>query len=111
MATGETNDKIQRPHDGRYGKRLGKNGYRYKRSTYGRTEKNRKGFVLTRGSGRLFPSDLALVLQYGSGPFPDILAKMLGVDTPLFLFAFIFFLPLFTLENERSTVDFSTCYD
>jgi hypothetical protein len=40
---------------------------------------------LTRGPGRLLSSDLALVLQYDSGPPSDFLAKILGVDTPLFL--------------------------
>jgi hypothetical protein len=41
--------------------------------------------TLTRGPGRLLTSDLALVLQYGSGTSSDFLAKILGVDTPLFL--------------------------
>jgi hypothetical protein len=40
---------------------------------------------LRRAPGRLLPSDSAPVLQYGSEPSSDILAKTLGVDTPLFL--------------------------
>jgi hypothetical protein len=40
--------------------------------------------VLTRGPGQLSPSDSAPVLQYGSGP-SDYQAKILGVDTALFL--------------------------
>jgi hypothetical protein len=37
-----------------------------------------------------------------------------GIKCNLFfksLHVFIFFLPLFTFENERSAVDFSLCYD
>jgi hypothetical protein len=41
--------------------------------------------VLTRGPGRLLPSDLAPILQYGSRPPSDFLAKILGVDTSPFL--------------------------
>jgi hypothetical protein len=40
---------------------------------------------LTRGPGRLLPSDSAPVLQYGSRPSSGFLAKILGVDTPPFL--------------------------
>jgi hypothetical protein len=42
--------------------------------------------VLTRGPGRLKPSNSAPVLQYGSRPSYDFLAKIFVVDTPLFLF-------------------------
>jgi hypothetical protein len=41
--------------------------------------------TLTRGPGRLLPSDLAPILQYGSRPPYDSLAKILGVDTSPFL--------------------------
>jgi hypothetical protein len=41
--------------------------------------------ALTRGPGRLLPSDLAPILQYGSRPPSDFLAKILGVDTSPFL--------------------------
>jgi hypothetical protein len=40
---------------------------------------------LTRGPGRLLPSDLAPILQYGSRPPSDFLVKILGVDTSPFL--------------------------
>jgi hypothetical protein len=40
---------------------------------------------LTRGPCRLLPSDSAPVLKYGSGPSSDFLAKIVNVDTPLFL--------------------------
>jgi hypothetical protein len=40
---------------------------------------------LTRGTGRLLPSDLAPILQYSSRPPSDFLAKILGVDTSPFL--------------------------
>jgi hypothetical protein len=40
---------------------------------------------LTRGPGRLLPSDLAPILQYGNRPPSDSLAKILGVDTSPFL--------------------------
>jgi hypothetical protein len=46
--------------------------------------------TLTRGPGRLLPSDSAVVLQYGSGPSSDFLAKTLGVDTPKHSFIFNF---------------------
>jgi hypothetical protein len=38
---------------------------------------------------------------------------VLAVKCHLFfeIFAFIFFLPLFTFKNERSAVDFSMCCD
>jgi hypothetical protein len=42
-------------------------------------------FNLTRGPGRLLPSDSAPILQNGSGPHSDFLAKILGVDTLPFL--------------------------
>jgi hypothetical protein len=41
--------------------------------------------VLTREPHRLKLSDLALDLQYDSGPSPALLAKILRVDTLLFL--------------------------
>jgi hypothetical protein len=41
--------------------------------------------ALTRGPGRLLPSDLAPILQYGSRPPSDFIAKILGVDTSPFL--------------------------
>jgi hypothetical protein len=40
---------------------------------------------LTKGPGRLKPSESAPVLQYGSGPSSDFLAKISGIDTPLFV--------------------------
>jgi hypothetical protein len=40
---------------------------------------------LTRGPGRLLPSDLAPILQYGSRPPSDFLAKILGVDNSPFV--------------------------
>jgi hypothetical protein len=40
---------------------------------------------LTRAPGRLLPSDSGPVLQYVSGPSSGFLAKILGVDTPPFL--------------------------
>jgi hypothetical protein len=40
---------------------------------------------LTREPGRLLPSDLAPVLLCGGGPSSDFLAKILGVDTSLFV--------------------------
>jgi hypothetical protein len=43
------------------------------------------GRSLTRGPGRLLSSDLAPILQYGSRPPSDFLAKILGVDTSPFL--------------------------
>jgi hypothetical protein len=39
---------------------------------------------LTREPHRLKPSNLALVLQYVSGTFPDFLAKVLGISTSPF---------------------------
>jgi hypothetical protein len=40
---------------------------------------------VTSGTGRLKPSVSSPVLQYDSEPSTDFLAKILGVDTPLFL--------------------------
>jgi hypothetical protein len=57
---------------------------------------------LTRGPGQLKPSNLAPVLQYGSGPSSDFLAKILGVDTPLFLCNTQFYLPLYPLLVRKS---------
>jgi hypothetical protein len=48
---------------------------------------------LRRGPDRLKPSDSAPVLQYGGGPSSDFLAKILGVDTPLFLCDTQFYIP------------------
>jgi hypothetical protein len=45
----------------------------------------RRDAPLTRGPGRLLPSDLAPILQYGSRHPSDFLAKILGVDTSPFL--------------------------
>jgi hypothetical protein len=42
-----------------------------------RTERETR--TLTRGASQLIPSDLVLVLQCGSGPYSDIMAKILGV--------------------------------
>jgi hypothetical protein len=52
---------------------------------------------LTRGPGRLKTSDSAPVLQCGSGPSSDFLAKILVADTPLFLCNTQFYLPLSSL--------------
>jgi hypothetical protein len=40
---------------------------------------------LMRGPDQLLTFDLAPVLQYDTGSSSDFLAKILGVDTPLFL--------------------------
>jgi hypothetical protein len=50
--------------------------------------------ALTRGPGPLLPSDSAPVLQYGSGPSSDFLAKISGVDNSLFLCNTRFYFPL-----------------
>jgi hypothetical protein len=52
--------------------------------------------ALTRGPGRLLPSDSAPILQYGSGPSSDLLAKVLGADTPPFLWKTQFYFPLYS---------------
>jgi hypothetical protein len=49
---------------------------------------------LTRGPSRLVPSEIAPVLQYGSGPSSHFLAKILGVDSLLFLCNTQFYFPL-----------------
>jgi hypothetical protein len=41
--------------------------------------------LLTRGPGRLLPSDSASVLKYGSGHSSDFLDKMLSVDSLWFV--------------------------
>jgi hypothetical protein len=41
----------------------------------------------------LWPSDLASILQYGCGPSPDFLAKILCVDTEMFLCDTQFYFP------------------
>jgi hypothetical protein len=51
----------------------------------------------------LLLSDLALVLQYVSGPSSDFLAKILGVDTPLFLCNTQFCFPLSSLLFCKSS--------
>jgi hypothetical protein len=53
--------------------------------------------LLTRGPSWLLPSDSAPVLQYGSGPFCDFLAKIFGVHTPPFLWKMQFYFPLSSL--------------
>jgi hypothetical protein len=53
--------------------------------------------MLTGGPGRLLPSDLAPVLQDGIGPSSDFLAKISGVDIPLFLCNTQFYFPLSSL--------------
>jgi hypothetical protein len=50
---------------------------------------------VTRESGRLKPFDSSPVLQYGSGPSPEFLAKILSVNTLLFLCNTRFYFPLF----------------
>jgi hypothetical protein len=65
---------------------------------------------LTRGPGRLKPSDSAPVLQYGSGPSSDFLAKILGVVNPPFLCNTQFYFPLSSLllhKDRRSKHMFS----
>jgi hypothetical protein len=51
----------------------------------------------TRGPGCLLPSDLAPVLQHGSVFSYDFLAKILGVETPLFLRNTQLYFPLSSL--------------
>jgi hypothetical protein len=58
--------------------------------------------TLTRGPGRLKHSDSAPVLQYGSGPSSDFLAKILGVDTALFLCNTLFYFLLSSLLHHTS---------
>jgi hypothetical protein len=56
---------------------------------------------------RLKSSDSAAVLQYGSGPLSDFLAKILGVDTPLFLVLhnFIFhFVGCLSISNKSRRI-------
>jgi hypothetical protein len=43
------------------------------------------------------PSDLGPVLQYGSGPSSDFQTKILGVNTPLFLFNMPLFFSRYSL--------------
>jgi hypothetical protein len=57
---------------------------------------------LRREPRRLKPSDLAMFLQYGSGPPYNFLAKTLGVDTPLFLFNTVFYFQLPSLLVHKS---------
>jgi hypothetical protein len=54
-------------------------------------------YNLARGPGQLKSSNLALVLQYGSGPSPNFLAKILGVITSLFLCKTPFYFSLSSL--------------
>jgi hypothetical protein len=63
--------------------------------------------TLTRGPGQLLPCDSDPVLQYGSGPSSDFLAKILGVDTPLFLWKTQFYFLLSSLLLD--TLAFSHC--
>jgi hypothetical protein len=51
----------------------------------------------------LLCSDTALVLQYGSGPSSDFLAKILGLDTSWFLCNIQFYFPLSTLLVCKSS--------
>jgi hypothetical protein len=60
-------------------------------------------FALTRGPSQLLPSDSAPVLQYGSGPSSDFLAKIFGVDTPRFLCSTQFYFPLSSLLLCKSS--------
>jgi hypothetical protein len=56
--------------------------------------------TFTRGPRWLLPSNSAPGLQYGSGPFwpfSDFLAKILGADTPPFLWKKQFYFPLSSL--------------
>jgi hypothetical protein len=53
--------------------------------------------TLTMGPGRLLYSNLAPVLQYCSGLSSVFLAKILGVDTPPFLWTTQFYFPLSSL--------------
>jgi hypothetical protein len=63
---------------------------------------------LTRGPGRLLPSDSAPVLQYGSGPSSGFLAKILGVDTPPFLWKTQRFVLFF--QGGRPTDRYLYCF-
>lgn len=58
---------------------------------------------LTRGPSQLLSPDWALVLQYGSGSPSDFLAKILDVDTPLFLFKTSFYFPFSPLLLCKSS--------
>jgi hypothetical protein len=57
---------------------------------------------LRRGPHQWKPSDSALVLQDGSVPFYDFLARILGVGTPLFLFNIEFYFSLSSLLVHKS---------
>jgi hypothetical protein len=57
---------------------------------------------LTRRPGRLWPSDMAPVLQYGSRPFSDFLAKILGVNTSAFACNTQFYFTHFPLLLRKS---------
>jgi hypothetical protein len=50
---------------------------------------------------RLYPYNSASVLQYDSGPSPDLLSKILGVDTEQFLFNTLFYFAVPPLGIER----------
>jgi hypothetical protein len=52
--------------------------------------------------GWLLPSDSALILQCGSGPSTDFLAKILGVDSQQFLCNMQFYFPLSSLRVRKS---------
>jgi hypothetical protein len=47
---------------------------------------NRNGTSYTTGRNQVEPSDLGPVLHYVSVPFSDFQTKILGVNTPLYLF-------------------------
>jgi hypothetical protein len=55
-----------------------------------------------KGTQSLLPSDFTLVLQYGSGPSSDFLAKILDVNTPLFLYNAQFYLSYSSLLHCKS---------
>jgi hypothetical protein len=59
--------------------------------------------------GRLKPSDSAPVLQYGSGPSSDFLAKILPVDTLLFPCNSRFNFPLPSLLLHKSRKEEGPC--
>jgi hypothetical protein len=44
------------------------------------------------------PSDPVLLLQCGSGPYSDFVVKMLGVDTPLFIWNTQLHFPHYSLD-------------
>jgi hypothetical protein len=67
--------------------------------------KSIKNKVLTRRPGRLLPSDLAPILQYGNRPPSDFLAKILGVDTSPFLFHTVLVIHLHNNVKASGQID------